>query len=158
MTTRTFKILFLILISVTSLRGQSDQQMTFPNIYFKLNTADYAKMPYTVDSCLKFLVNNIKAKGEPNLAMFRDTVETDLLCKRRIKRFKYDLNKYMAADNLKIFIVPVSWQTVYEQAKKSPPNKMYLSSLGAMLQIVLIDYSPPQGQEIKVRETYQKMN
>src|SRR5579872_2280780 len=116
MTRLTFKILFLILISVSVFRGQSKQQMTFPNIYFKLNSADYAKMPYTIDSCLKFLIKNIKAKGIPSFIMFRDTIETELLLKRRIKRFKNDLNKYMPADKTEILIKeilisPISWQT-----------------------------------------------
>jgi hypothetical protein len=151
-----FKILFLLSISAICLHGQNEFKMAFPNIYFKLNSTDYAEMPYTVDSCFKYLIKNIKAKGTPQLSIWHDTIEVSQLSKRRIKKFKYDLNKYMYTDKIDILINPISWQTVYEQVKKSPPHKSYLPSLGSMIQIVVIDYSLPSGAKHD-RETWQIM-
>lgn len=155
MTRQALKIFFILLVVVTSVQGQSTQKMYFPNIYFKLNTADYAKMPYTVDSCIKFIVDNIKAKGQPYFIMFRDTLETELLLRRRIKKFKNDLSKFMSADKIQISVNPISWQTTYEQVKNKPPYDTYLPSLGIMLQIIILDYAPPQGATI-TREPFIK--
>lgn len=67
-------------------------RMTFPSIYFKHNSTEYAKMPYTVDSCLKHVAEHIKdVTGKP---IWRDSSETEHLTRERIKKIKTDLARY----------------------------------------------------------------
>jgi hypothetical protein len=67
-------------------------KMTFPSIYFKHNSTEYAKMPYTVDSCLKHIATHIKdVTGKP---IWRDSTETEQLTNERIKKIKSDLSKF----------------------------------------------------------------
>ncbi len=97
-------ILFLFLAS-SSLYGQGweiktridfgELKMTFPSIYFKHNSTEYAEMPYTVDSCLKHIATNIKdVTGKP---IWRDSAETERLTNERIKKIRTDLSKYTSS-------------------------------------------------------------
>lgn len=96
------KYLILIpLIIATGLRGQVTQmdkmlegelRMTFPSIYFKNNSIDYAEMPYPADSCFKFMAANIKDIN--CFVIWRDKSESEELLKSRIKKLKSDLNRF----------------------------------------------------------------
>ena len=65
---RTFtKFILIILFTTTVLCAQdseidrlmqSELKMTFPSIYFKHNSTDYATMPYKIDSCFKHIAFN----------------------------------------------------------------------------------------------------
>lgn len=66
--------------------------MTFPSIYFKHNSTEYAKMPYSVDSCFRHIAAHIEdVTGKP---IWRDSLETDQLTNERIKKIRNDLSKY----------------------------------------------------------------
>jgi hypothetical protein len=95
------KYVILLFLS-TKLIGQGSEikvridvgelKMTFPSIYFKHNSTEYAEMPYTVDSCFKHIATNIKdVTGKP---IWRDSAETEQLTSKRIKKIKTDLSKY----------------------------------------------------------------
>lgn len=66
--------------------------MTFPSIYFKHNSTDYATMPYSVDSCFKYMALNIK--DIYSFDIWRDSGETEELTNKRIEKLKLGLNKY----------------------------------------------------------------
>jgi hypothetical protein len=98
------KYIILLLLS-TKLVGQGSEikiridvgelKMTFPSIYFKHNSTEYAEMPYTVDSCLKHIATHIKdVTGKP---IWRDSAETERLTSERIKKIKTDLSKYTSS-------------------------------------------------------------
>jgi hypothetical protein len=63
------KLILIILFISTGLKGQDTEietrlsigelKMNFPSIYFKHNSIDYATMPYTVDSCFKYIALHI---------------------------------------------------------------------------------------------------
>ena len=46
-------------------------KMTYPSIYFVLNSTEYAVMPYTVDSCFKYIAANIKYLN--SIVIWRDS-------------------------------------------------------------------------------------
>jgi hypothetical protein len=99
------KLILILLFIPSSLCGQTSEiktridvgelQMTFPSIYFRHNSTEYAEMPYTVDSCLKHIATHIKdVTGKP---IWRDSTETEHLTSERIKKIKTDLSKYTAS-------------------------------------------------------------
>jgi hypothetical protein len=102
------KLAILFLIS-TGLQGQDSNidrlikgelKMTFPSIYFKHNSTDYALMPYTVDSCFKYIAAHIKdINCRP---IWRDSSETEQLTNERIKKLKLGLNKYLPTKKINI--------------------------------------------------------
>lgn len=95
------------------------------------------------------MAKGIKQKGTPSINVWRDTAEQSQLSERRAKKFKHDLSKYISVDKVKPWIVPHSWQGVYEQINKQPYDKKeYLASLGSMIQILLLGYDPPSGSTI----------
>jgi hypothetical protein len=67
-------------------------RMTFPSIYFKHNSTEYADMPYSVDSCYKYIVKN--AKDISDYAIWRDSSETEALTGQRIKKINSEFRKY----------------------------------------------------------------
>lgn len=70
-------------------------KMTFPSIYFKHNSADYAVMPYTVDSCFKYIAHHFD-KNINSLVIWRDSAESEALTKTRIKKLNAELKKYIS--------------------------------------------------------------
>ncbi len=95
------KLTLLLFFISTRLPGQGSEtgkltkgelKMIFPGIYFKHNTTDYATMPYTVDSCLKYISLHIKDIND--LVIWRDSLETEKLTQQRIKKLKTELRKY----------------------------------------------------------------
>jgi hypothetical protein len=103
---RTVKILLIFLVCTMSLYGQrnsiesAELTMAYPNIYFKHNSTEYAEMPYTVDSCFKYIAINIK--NLYSLDIYRDSSETDQLTYKRIKKLNTDIHKYLPSQRLNI--------------------------------------------------------
>lgn len=99
------KIVALFFIFVSSCcigQDKSKFHMEFPNIYFKNQTTEYAEMPYSIESCFKFIKTYIKEiKG---YAMSRDSSETDALSKQRIIKIKKDLNKFIPSEKINIML------------------------------------------------------
>ena len=95
------KLIFILLLS-TKLCGQDasiktrhdvgELKMTFPGIYFKHNSTDYATMPYIVDSCFKYIALHIKDISD--IVIWRDSLETEKLSQQRIKKVRIALSKY----------------------------------------------------------------
>ena len=89
------KIVLILLFVSAILRSQSNNgelKMNFPSIYFKNNSTDYAAMPYSADSCFKYIVENIQYIND--LVIWRDSLETEKLSKQRIKKLRTALHKY----------------------------------------------------------------
>jgi len=141
---RTTKLLLILLTIGTSLRGQDSEidllvkgelKMTFPSIYFKHNSTDYATVPYAADSCLKYIAAHIK--DIKSFIVWRDSSETDLLTNNRIENLKVDLNKYTPSD--KINIQPmgnaqkISRRTIHKGADNE--QIQYLISLNSVFDI-----------------------
>ena len=81
---QAIKLFFIFLVVSTGLKAQnteinrlvkSELEMSFPSIYFKNNSTEYAKMPYTVDSCLKYIADNLD--DIVSFTIWRDSNETD---------------------------------------------------------------------------------
>ncbi len=83
--------------------------MTFPGIYFKHNSTDYADMPYTVDSCLGYTATHIKDIND--FVIWRDSLETEKLTNRRIKKLRKGSANICLSKKLKF--------TPWEKSKKS---------------------------------------
>jgi hypothetical protein len=107
---RSTKIILIILVCTFSLHGQKNStqarlnnaelSMAYPNIYFKHNSIEYAQMPYSVDSCFKYIAVNIK--NLYSLDIYRDSSETDQLTYKRIKKLQADMKKYLSSGRLNI--------------------------------------------------------
>lgn len=74
--------------------------MTFPSIYFKNNSTEYAPMPYSADSCFKYIAANLD--DIVSYTIWRDSLETDALTKKRIKKLKAGLGKFTPANQIEI--------------------------------------------------------
>ena len=108
---RTFsKLIILLLFISTGLHGQEagidrliegELKMTFPSIYFKHKSTDYAKMPYSVDSCFKYIALHFD-ENINSLVIWQDIEETEELTYKRIKKLKAGLNKYVQAGKIRI--------------------------------------------------------
>ena len=96
------KIVLLFLVVSITLHGQDKNsqsklnsgefKMNFPSIYFKNNSTDYAAMPYSVDSCFKYIAANTKYIND--LVIWRDSLEPEKFSKQRIKKIRTALSKY----------------------------------------------------------------
>ncbi|MBN8693071.1 MAG: hypothetical protein J0L69_07720 [Bacteroidetes bacterium] len=75
--------------------------MTFPSIHFKHKSTDYAPMPYSTDSCFKFIANHFKDNIN-GLVIWRDTLEKEELTNKRISILKADLRKYIKNGKIEI--------------------------------------------------------
>ncbi|HWY12991.1 MAG TPA: hypothetical protein VN026_16770 [Bacteroidia bacterium] len=99
---QTAKIALALLVVTTCIRSQDKEiqtrlnngelKMNFPSIYFKNNSTDYAAMPYSADSCFNYIAKNIKDIND--LVIWRDSLETEKLTRRRIKKLKSALSKH----------------------------------------------------------------
>lgn len=95
------KILFLLLITVFTSYSQKKEidklaegelKMTFPSVYFKNNSTEYAEMPQKADSILRFLAAH--KKEIKSYVIWRDSTETEELTKKRIEKLKRSLAAY----------------------------------------------------------------
>lgn len=114
---------------------QSELKMTFPSIYFKHNSTDYASMPYTVDSCFKFIAANIKNLN--SYPVWRDTLEKERLTYTRIQKIKTDLNKYVTSKQIHFQSMGTSQKISRKTIETSTNEKQrqYLLSLNSVLDL-----------------------
>lgn len=155
---RTAKIILSLVVCTTMLHGQVKQtdgwsssgelKMTFPSIYFKHNSTDYAKMPYTVDSCFKYMALHLK--DIYSFTVWRDSSETEDLTNERIKKLKEGLNKYIPSkkidthsmgDKQKISRKTVDRGVDYEYIE-------YLLSLNSVIEISKTRYREKKRKKI----------
>jgi hypothetical protein len=129
-------LIFYVVISI-SLYGQNaniktrinngELKMSFPSIYFKHNSTNYATMPYTVDSCFKYIATNLKdINSRP---IWRDSSEAEQLTNERIKKLKADLNKYLGSKKIKI-------QSMQKE-QKIPQRTIYSGTDSTQIQYLL---------------------
>jgi hypothetical protein len=102
------KFALLLLFITTRLQGQGSEidrriqgelKMTFPSIYFKHNSTDYASMPYTADSCFQYIAFNFM-KHINGFSIWRDSNESEGLTYKRIRILKKGLNKYIPSRHI----------------------------------------------------------
>ncbi|MBK7669049.1 MAG: hypothetical protein IPJ32_17935 [Sphingobacteriaceae bacterium] len=109
--------------------------MTFPSIYFKNNSTDYAKMPYAVDSCFKYIAENLD--DIVSYTIWRDSNETEQLTKNRVKKLKAGLKKYSPGWQIEIQSMgkeqKIARQTINKEVDKK--QIQYLLSLNSVLDI-----------------------
>ncbi len=105
------KLTLILLLLSTKLLGQDSEidrlvqnelKMTFSSIYFKHNSTDYASMPYSVDSCFKYIALHFD-ENLNSLVIWRDTAETEDLTIKRIKKLKLALKKYLRNKEFEIY-------------------------------------------------------
>lgn len=145
------KFFLFMLLDLTTFQAQTSQierlidselKMTFPSIYFKHHSTDYAAMPYPVDSCLKHIAANIKNIN--SYAIWRDSSETEALSGQRIKKLKTDLKKYRLKSEIKILSMD-TLQKVSRLTLNMSNNKAqrdYLLSLNSVLDISKVRFTP----------------
>jgi hypothetical protein len=114
----------------------SELKMSFPSIYFKHNSTDYALMPYSVDSCFKQIA--LHYDDEINsLVIWRDSAETEELTIKRIKKLRLSLNKYIRSGKIEIHSMgnqqKISRKTINMTSDTSKIK--YLLSLNSVLDI-----------------------
>lgn len=133
----------------TSLERQIDSEfkMTFPSIYFKTNSTDYAPMPYSVDSCLKHMAAN--AKDINSYALWRDSSETEILSKQRIKKLELALRQYRPKEKIRIqsmdSLQKISRFTI--NTSTSQEQRAYLLSLNSVLDISKVRFTKETSQK-----------
>lgn len=107
---------------------QSEFKMTFPSIYFKHNSTDYAPMPYKIDSCFKYIALNYN-KDINSFVIWRDSNETEALTDKRIKKLRNGLRKYLKNDAIEIISM--------EQEQKISRRTMGMTSDKAKIDYLL---------------------
>lgn len=134
--------LAFFLAGVSSLAQQTDMSrliqeelsMTFPSIYFKNNSTDYAVMPYVVDSCFKYIANNVK--DIVSYVIWRDSLEPEKLSKQRIKKLKTDLKKYAPKNHVKIESMGSAQKISRNTIRKADKQQQeYLLTLNSVLDV-----------------------
>jgi hypothetical protein len=136
-----FFIIILVLGFSTQFYGQIKHKMEFPNIYFKLNSTDYADMPYKVDSCFKMMVKHINIDSvHNNIYLFfrRDSSETDQLTEKRIVKLKQDLNKFKITSKIYFKNSGTSQKIVKENRK----IKRRILTLRSVVEVNLVTREP----------------
>lgn len=107
-------------------------QMTFPSIYFKHNSTNYADMPYKVDSCFKHIALHFD-QNINSLVIWRDSLETEALTKARIKKLSAQLKKHLRKNNFEIISMAdqqkISRYTLQKTDEQT--NRDYLLSLNS---------------------------
>lgn len=137
------KIIFFLLLT-TTLRAQNPEverlmsmelKMTYPSIYFVHNSTEYAVMPYTVDSCFKYIASHIKYLN--SIVIWRDSSETETLTGARIRKLKLDINKYIASRNVKIKSMENEQKLSQRTIKMGTTEKQtqYLLSFNSVLDV-----------------------
>lgn len=107
-------------------------QMTFPSIYFKHNSTNYADMPYKVDSCFKHIALHFD-QNINSLVIWRDSLETEVLTNARIKKLSAQLKKHLRKNNFEIISMAdqqkISRYTLQKTDEQT--NRDYLLSLNS---------------------------
>ena len=141
---KILRLLSLLLIFSAKLYAQEtvlDKQITgelkmkFPGVYFKHNSTEYAKMPYTADSCFKYIAKHMK--DIYSYVIWRDSSETEELTNKRIKKIKSDLNKFISYGKVEIHSMgadqKISRQTI--NLATNDEQRRYLLSLNSVFDI-----------------------
>ncbi len=117
-------------------RMENELQMNFPGIYFKHNSTDYAKMPYTVDSALKWIAKNFDDNIN-SLVMWHDSAESDFLINRRMQKIKFALRQYTKSTAYEIYVMgheqKIARHTI--QQANNDERKEYLLSLNSVFEV-----------------------
>ncbi|HWY38801.1 MAG TPA: hypothetical protein VNY73_09600 [Bacteroidia bacterium] len=158
---RTAKLLLTLLVIATGLHGQDtdidllikgELRMTFPSVYFKHNSTDYATMPYTVDSCFKYVALHFEDYMN-SLVIWRDSNETEKLTNRRIKKLRVSLKKYIRSGKIEINSMrneqKISQRTI-NMTSDSTKIK-YLLSLNSVFDISKTRFPPEKKDKKKNR-------
>lgn len=139
------KLIIAFLCAIPLLRAQEAEvdrllegelKMTFPAIYFKHNSADYAVMPYSVDSCLKYIAHNFD-ESVNSLVLWRDSAETEVLANKRIQKLKLALKKNLKNTGADIYSMG-DQQKISRYTIKQTNNSdkiHYLLSLNSVFEI-----------------------
>lgn len=106
---KQLKIFLFFFVVTTTVNSQNaintkvvtgELKMNFPAVYFKANSTDYAFMPYTTDSCFKYMAAHLNYIT--SFVIWRDSFETNQLTSKRIKKIMTDLGKYIPPIKIKI--------------------------------------------------------
>jgi len=138
------KIALVLIFLSAGLRAQvtemarlmdSELKMTFPSIYFKNNSTDYAAMPYTADSCFKYIAQCVKEIN--SYVIWRDSSEPEQLTNKRIKKLKAGLKKYTPSRKITICTMGEAQKVSRETIAKGSNHKQtqYLLSLNSVFDI-----------------------
>lgn len=151
------KLLVLLLISgkfsaqnsEINRRMEGELQMTFPSIYFKHQSTNYAPMPYTADSCLKYIALHIKDIHD--FVLWRDSLEPEKLSRERIKKLTDGLNKYLPGSKVLILSMgkeqKISRHTLQQTTDEKQLN--YLLSLNSVFDIAKIRFPKEKTLSVK---------
>ncbi|MBC7864455.1 MAG: hypothetical protein IAF38_15885 [Bacteroidia bacterium] len=149
---RTAKIIYILLLLTTAFRSQnkeierlmrSEFKMTYPSVHFKHNSADFAAMPYSADSCFKFIARHIEDIN--SLVIWRDSSETEELSKLRIKKLRKGIRKYTRWHGKRIKSMKtaqkISQLTIYKDTDSN--QVQYLLSLNSVFDVSAVIIPPP---------------
>ncbi|HXU27157.1 MAG TPA: hypothetical protein VN698_07985 [Bacteroidia bacterium] len=133
--TKFFFLLFIITKTICAQDAEiNGLKMSYPRVYFKTGSTDYAPMPYSADSCFKYIAANIK--DIKSFVIWRDSSESEQLSTQRIKKLKADLHKYTPA---KIYIESMkAAQRVLQSSinkSNSAEQRQYLLSLNSVFDV-----------------------
>ena len=150
------KLIPLLLLISTALNAQDSEiskfadaglKMTFPGIYFKANSTEYEAMPYSVDSCLKYISLHFK-ENIHNLDLWRDSLETEKLSYERMRKLKADLRKYIPSGDIPIHSMgneqKIPRQTINATTGSA---KMYLLSLNSVFDFSRTRFPPEKKKQ-----------
>lgn len=131
---------------------QNELKYTFPSIYFKHNSTNYAPMPYRTDSCYKFIAINYN-KTINSLVIWRDSAETEGLTIKRIQKIKGELKKYLKPADIEIVSMgdeqKISRRTIGMTTDKTKIDK--LLSLNSVFDISKTRVLPKTDKKKKSR-------
>lgn len=124
--------------------------MTFPSIYFKHNSTEYAEMPYPVDSCFIFIQKHFK--DIKSYVVWRDSGETEQLTSKRIQKIRAGLSKYTKTQ-IKILSMGKEQKfSRYTINKISNVERSYLLSLNSVFDV----YTTKTRKEMKMQTHIQR--
>jgi hypothetical protein len=142
---KSAKALMPFLIVATCLHGQNSDidrlvgaelKMTFPSIYFDHNSTEFADMPYTADSCFRYMAAHIR--DIKSFAVWRDSAEEEALTKKRMEILKAGLYKYAPAASPRIVAMgqaqKIAQRTIREGA--GGRQQQYLRALNSVIDVV----------------------
>lgn len=138
------KLTIIFLFFSAKLHGQNPEidgliagelNMTFPSIYFKHNSTDYATMPYPVDSCFKYIATKIKELN--SYPVWRDSTEKERLTYLRIQKLRSDLNKYVPSKQIHFESMGTAQKISQRTIEKGAGDQQiqYLLSLNSVLDV-----------------------
>lgn len=130
---------------------RNELKMTFPSVYFKHNSTDYAPMPYTADSCYKYIALHFK-ENINSLVIWRDSAETEELTSKRVEKLKQGLRKYIPSGTIEIHSMGTE-QKVSRQTIRMIADSMkvaYLLSQNSVFDVSKTRF-PPVKRKVRRR-------